>query len=280
MDNTKYSGPERKLKIDHRLKELKFYEHNKNTFNQCVSSNCTVEIAQKIAAIAISYYKVPETPNMLHRKPGILSEQDIQLAISSKAIKIIVPRLYHRNINNYFDESIYNDDGELIPSAVKASSIDLFLSPECFVLKKNNDKQIDLVMGDESELSAAFKKRNFPANIDIHKLDNLEKICDLVDESRNGLFKTLFERKEVNLKDGLVLESQEITLCSSLENIEIASDIVAFITSKYSYSQMGLSVSLCQNILQPSHKGQVMLQLKNNLPNPIVIYANSTMYFL
>lgn len=264
-----YSEYDRKLKKEHRTKELSFHANNTGIFEHYICSDSISEIVQDIVNISIQFIR--ETPNMLHKKSGILSELDIQLAIESKDVVIEIQNRFQSAINNSLRIDIYKD-GRLDAKAVKSSSIDLFLSPECRVLRKSSKKQIDLVLGEKSKLCEFLESNGFSGSIDTSQVDNLNRVCQLVDDSRTATYKELFQEHEISLKDGLMLQPQEIVLCSSLESISTGSNIITFITSKYSFSQIGLSISLNQNILQPGHKGKVMFQMINNLPYPIVVY--------
>jgi deoxycytidine triphosphate deaminase len=266
---TNHTEYDRKRKKEHYQKETSFYLTHANMFEHCVRNDIVSEVIQGIIDIAVRFIR--ETPNMLHKKSGILSERDIQLAIKSQDISISIQNRFQRTINSNLQDEVYKD-GKLDAKGIKSSSIDLFLSPECRVLRKKDIKQIDLILGEEASLCNLLEKDGFLGNIDINHADNLNRILQLVDDSRTAAIKWMFQEEEILLRDGLVLQPQEIVLCSSLENITIGCNIMALITSKYSFSQIGLSISLSQTILQPNHSGQVMLQLKNNLPYAIVIY--------
>lgn len=264
-----YSERERKIKKAHRAKEIKIYNENTAIFDYYIASDNLQILIQDIVKVTLKYIR--ETPNMLHKKSGILSEYDVQLSLMSGDIKCTINHRYQGAINRYLKGTVY-ENGVLDPRAVKSSSIDLYLSPECRVLRNVNVTQLDLVMGGDTKLFDLLDQNKIPDNIDASNPDNFKRIYQLVNDARTATFHDLFEENEISLQEGLLLNPQDIVLCSSLEDITLGPNIIAFITSKYSFSQIGLSVTLCQNILQPCHTGKVMLQLKNNLPYPIVIY--------
>ncbi len=264
-----YMEYDRKLKKVHREKEIAFYRENTNVFDYCINGNSLEDVVQGIVNITLNFIR--ETPNMLHKKSGILGQRDIQLSLRAKDIEISINHRYQDSINRYLKDTVYKN-GELEFTSVKSSSVDLYLSPECKVLRNIAGNQIDLVLGEETELIKLLKNNHLTGNIDTNKSENLDRVFQLVNDSRTHTFKNLFQDYEMSLQDGVVLNPQDVLLCASLEEIKISGNIFAFITSKYSFSQIGLSVTLNQNILQPCHRGKVMLQLKNNLPYSIVIY--------
>jgi len=269
LQDANYSEHERKLKKDHKIKERNFYQTHMELFEKFFKNDKVDVISREIINASLKY--INSTPNMLHNMPGVLSEYDIQLSIKSGSIKVSVPDRYQKTINQVLGSNVYNEC-VLCPDAVKSASIDLFLSPEYRIIKKGLKNQIDLMLGEDRELWELLNKNGFSGKIDAQSGDNLERVCNLVEKSRTSTYNNLFESHKMSQIDGMVLQPNEIALCSSLENLYLGNNIIAFITSKYSFSQLGLSISLNQNILQPSHRGRVMLQLKNNLTYPIVIY--------
>ena len=264
-----YNGYERRMKKVHREKEIEFYNLNKGLFDYCITSDDVPSLIQDVVGIVMNFIR--ETPNMLHKRPGILSDRDIQLSLVSKDITCSINQRHQSAINRYLKSVIYKD-GFLDYNAIRSSSIDLYLSPECRVLRNIQTRQLDLILGGDVKLTDLLDQNKVTDVIDMNVPENFERIFQMVSDSRTATFHDLFEEKEITLQDGLLLNPQDIVLCSSLEDISIGPNIFAFITAKYSFSQIGLSVTLSQNILQPCHSGKVMLQLKNNLPYPIVIY--------
>lgn len=80
--------------------------------------------------------------------------------------------------------------------------------------------------------------------------------------------------QEKTISNGYLLRPQEMILCSSVEYVEVPSDVYAMVMSKFSYAQLGLSIELSPNIIQGGHKGSIHFQIKNNTRNYIWIYPN------
>ena len=79
---------------------------------------------------------------------------------------------------------------------------------------------------------------------------------------------------EDNICNGYLLKPNETILCSSNESITIPHDLYAIIASKFSYSQLGLSIELGTSVIQSGHKGKVHFQIKNQTKNYIYIFPN------
>jgi dCTP deaminase len=71
---------------------------------------------------------------------------------------------------------------------------------------------------------------------------------------------------------GILLKPQEFVLASTIERLSIPSRMVCLVSGRSSYARMGVSIELSQIILQPGHDDVIPLQIKNNMPYPIVIY--------
>jgi|GEM_PF-3035680 len=273
-----YTEPERNQKRIHRQKEVNFYKEDKinktDIFDFIIKSDSVDEIGKQIVQYTTKL--VRQTPNMLHNKPGALGGEDIKLAMSKKNdlkisdILIYIDKIFEKEFNKYLGKDLFID-GNLNPSTITNASVDLFLSPICWTVSNSRLKKVDFVMGEESLLNNLLKANRLNRNLEVNT-SNFDKVNNIVQQAREATINQMFDEKKMNIKDGLLLQPNEIVLCSSIEKIELSDNIISFITSKYSFSQLGLSVNLSHNILQPGHKGNVMLQLKNNLPYPIVIY--------
>ena len=77
---------------------------------------------------------------------------------------------------------------------------------------------------------------------------------------------------EEMINKGYVLCPHEMILCSSDESIKLPHDVYAMVASKFSYTQLGLSIELSPNIIQSGHNGKIHFQIKNNTNNYICIY--------
>lgn len=78
--------------------------------------------------------------------------------------------------------------------------------------------------------------------------------------------------RERNISLGYILKPNETILCSSIESITMPHDVYALVSSKFSYTQLGLSIELGTSVIQPGHEGKVHFQIKNNTENSICIY--------
>ena len=79
---------------------------------------------------------------------------------------------------------------------------------------------------------------------------------------------------ETDISTGYVLAPNEMILCTSNEYVEVPIDVYAIASSRFSYSQLGLTIELATSIIQAGHKGQIHFQIMNNTKNYICIYPN------
>lgn len=99
--------------------------------------------------------------------------------------------------------------------------------------------------------------------------NNYIDMSDEIGNIENKLSK-LFERKSID--NGYVLKPNETILCTSNEEIYIPHDIYAIVSSKFSYSQLGLSIELGTSVIQSGHNGKVNFQIKNQTNNYMRIF--------
>lgn len=103
------------------------------------------------------------------------------------------------------------------------------------------------------------------------KLDNLINMSEeesILQEKLSNIF------EQHVISNGYLLKPNEIILCSSKEEIEIPHDIYAVVFSKFSYSQLGLSIEIGTSIIKSGHKGKIHFQIKNETNNYIRIFPN------
>lgn len=79
---------------------------------------------------------------------------------------------------------------------------------------------------------------------------------------------------EQNISTGYILRPNETILCTSEQQITVPHDVYAIVSSKFSYTQLGLSIELGTSIIQAGHSGRVHFQIKNNTENSICIYPH------
>ena len=71
---------------------------------------------------------------------------------------------------------------------------------------------------------------------------------------------------------GFVIRPNEVVLAMSRESLRLPKSMLGLITGRSSYSRMGIEVHLTQDLRQPGHSGQVLLQIKNNAPFSFRLY--------
>lgn len=86
--------------------------------------------------------------------------------------------------------------------------------------------------------------------------------------------KLIYLYPETSISEGYVLAPHEMILCTSNEYLEIPVDVYAIASSRFSYSQLGLTIELGTSIIQAGHKGQIHFQIMNNTENYVCIYPN------
>ena len=79
---------------------------------------------------------------------------------------------------------------------------------------------------------------------------------------------------EDNISGGYLLKPNEIILCTTNERIKVPKDMYAIIATRFSYSQLGLSIELGTSVIQAGHDGKIHFQIKNQTPNTICIFPN------
>lgn len=76
------------------------------------------------------------------------------------------------------------------------------------------------------------------------------------------------------ISKGYTLRPNEMVLCSSNESLKLPHDVYAVVASKFSYTQLGLSIELSTSVIQSGHNGNIHFQIKNNTDNFICIYPD------
>lgn len=102
----------------------------------------------------------------------------------------------------------------------------------------------------------------------------LNSFIDMADDA-SGMEMTLGREYPIEIiNTGYVMRPNEMILCSSDEAVKLPQDVYAMVVSKFSYTQLGLSIELSQNIIQSGHDGRIHFQIKNNTDNYICIYPH------
>ena len=102
----------------------------------------------------------------------------------------------------------------------------------------------------------------------------LNSFIDMADDA-SSMEMTLGREYPIEIiNTGYVMRPNEMILCSSDEAVKLPQDVYAMVVSKFSYTQLGLSIELSQNIIQSGHDGRIHFQIKNNTDNYICIYPH------
>jgi dCTP deaminase len=123
----------------------------------------------------------------------------------------------------------------------KGWSVDLTLSPKFYRVSSRwiLGRVFDLSAGDDGDMATRFKER--------------------IAKSDKGIF----------------LRANEFILASTTEKLLLPDNIVGIVSGRSSYSRMGISVDFSQNVIQPGHNDTIPLQIRNNLPYPLVVYPGT-----
>ena len=201
---------------------------------------------------------------------------------------------YSRN-SKYFDKEIKGDQ----PYGICASLEDYIL-PKLMVMptspdripgplsdddimymieKRQKDKLFIKVNGNvlsleesRKRLSGCVIQLSLADKIRIIKRPAIRNYIDMAEDEQllKAKLSTIYREKNISL--GYILKPDETILCSSIESITMPHDVYALVSSKFSYTQLGLSIELGTSIIQAGHEGKVHFQIKNNTKNCICIY--------
>lgn len=100
------------------------------------------------------------------------------------------------------------------------------------------------------------------------------RVFDLSDAD-DGDMATRFREQIAKANKGIYLRSNEFILASTVEKLSLPDNIVGLVSGRSSYSRMGLSIDFSQTVIQPGHNDTIPLQIRNNLPYPIVVYPGT-----
>ena len=99
----------------------------------------------------------------------------------------------------------------------------------------------------------------------------LRRVFDLAQGSSADMLKR-FRECVATEAQGVYLRPNEFVLASTIERLTVPPSMVCLVSGRSSYARMGVSVELSQIVLQPGHDDSIPLQIKNNMPYPIVVY--------
>lgn len=202
--------------------------------------------------------------------------------------------VYSRN-TKYFDEEIKGDQ----PYSI-CSSLEKYILPKLMVMPTSPDRipgplsdddimymiekrlKDKLLIEDKrnmlspseckKKLSGCAIQLSLSDTIRIIKRPLLNNYIDMAQDERvlDSKLSGIYKEKKISL--GYVLKPDETILCSSVESIKMPHDVYGLVSSKFSYTQLGLSIELGTSVIQPGHEGKIHFQIKNNTANSICIY--------
>ena len=202
--------------------------------------------------------------------------------------------VYSKNVK-YFDTEFKGDqpysicsslEGYILPKLmVMPTSPDRIPGPLSgddiiyMIEKRQNDRFQIKVNGNVLDLSESKKKLSGCAiqlslsdKIRLIKRSHINNYIDMAQDKEILDVKLSKIYVERNISLGYVLKPDETILCSSIESITMPHDIYGLVSSKFSYTQLGLSIELGTSVIQSGHEGKIHFQIKNNTENSICIY--------
>lgn len=144
--------------------------------------------------------------------------------------------------------------------------------------RKNDILQIEIsgkkLSGDELKtiLCGCGIQLSLSDTVRLVKKNIFNSYIDMAQEEHELDAKLAIMYPEQKISTGYILKPNEVILCSSEERVIMPHDVYAIVASKFSYTQLGLSVELGTSIIQSGHNGKVHFQIKNNTQNSICIY--------
>ncbi len=100
-----------------------------------------------------------------------------------------------------------------------------------------------------------------------------EAFIDATGDTADRPISSFFQETKRLVGETILLHPHQTVLCSTLEYIKIPNDIFLVLSTRSSYSRLGLTVA---SIVQPGYCGCLSLELTNNNNNPIKIRVGST----
>lgn len=143
-----------------------------------------------------------------------------------------------------------------------------------YTMKNRKNDRLIITVGSEEIDENQFRKMLCGCGMHITLSHNIRRIRSSVnglidmsmseDDINKKLKKLFFED---NISNGYLLKPQETIFCSSNESIRIPHDLYVIVSSKFSYSQLGLSIELGTSVIQSGHNGKIHFQIKNQTKN-------------
>lgn len=99
------------------------------------------------------------------------------------------------------------------------------------------------------------------------------KAFDLQQKSSSKeIQKNWYKYLTVTENEGITIKPNEVVIAITKEWIGLPKNMFGLITGRSSFSRMGIEVQLTQDLHQPGHNAQILLQIKNNSPFTIRLY--------
>jgi len=93
-----------------------------------------------------------------------------------------------------------------------------------------------------------------------------------IDTQKMDTYSDIKERKTADTDTGMVVHPGEFVLGTTLETLDVPSDLVARIEGRSSYARLGLIPHAAAGFVDPGFRGQITLEIQNLGNVPITIY--------
>jgi dCTP deaminase len=100
-----------------------------------------------------------------------------------------------------------------------------------------------------------------------------EPFIDTTGDSYSRPISSFFQETKRLIGESFYLHPHQTVLCSSLEYLKLPNNIFLTLSSRSSYSRLGLSISA---IVQPGYCGCIPIELTNNSNNPIKLLVGAS----
>jgi len=84
--------------------------------------------------------------------------------------------------------------------------------------------------------------------------------------------KNWYKYYTVTENEGIKIKPKEVVIAITKEWVGLPNNMFGLITGRSSFSRMGIEVQLTQDLHQPGHNAQILLQITNNSPFTIILY--------
>lgn len=91
-------------------------------------------------------------------------------------------------------------------------------------------------------------------------------------ETAKEIQKKWYKYITVTESEGILINPNEVVIAITREWVSLPRNMFGLITGRSSFSRMGIEVQLTQDLHQPGHNSQILLQIKNNSPFSIRLY--------